>query len=170
MQAVIFSTPEIFQQPIIQSVSRHNNVEYRLALDYCFEDEENGNRYRRTVFRTDPNCDCEWDTDLASKPDAAAIIGFRKLGPSDAAAILHDRAYQIFGRLKLDRFPPGEFQILKDGQWVDSDERWTRLRCDRLYRRMCILGGMPGWRANVEFLALRIGAVSRKNGLRWYFS
>lgn len=168
--AVVLSTPENFQQPVIQSISRGNRVEYRLAMDYCFEWEENGKRYRRTVFKTDPACECDWETDLASTPDGAALLGFRKLGPSDAGAILHDRGYEIFGALKQDQFPPGEFQVLQDGQWVDCPERWTRLRCDQLYRRMCILGGMPVWRANIEFAALRVGAISRKNGLRWYFS
>ncbi len=168
---MIISTDKDFHHPVVQSISKDNEVTYRLADDFCYQWEEGGEQWRRVVFREDANCGCDWKTDLASVPDAAALVGFRKLGTSDAAAIIHDRGYQLFGAQKVSEFPKGEYQTLVNGEWVDAEpRRWTRLKCDRLYKRMCISGGMSRWRAEVEFLALRVGAFSKRNGLKWYFS
>jgi hypothetical protein len=163
---MIVSTLDNFVHPEIQSVSRGESVQYRLVDDYCFEWAEAGNTYRRTVFKNN------WLTDLATTPDFASTFGFRKCGTSDAAATLHDRGYQLFGLFKLKAFPAGEFTVLTPaGTWVDANPKyWTREKCDRLYRRMCEAGGMPAWRAEVEFLSLRLGALSKKNGFAWFFS
>ncbi len=165
---MIFATEQNFVQPAIQSKSLGEKVSYRLTDDYCFEYVDMGIRYRRIVFMDDPISEEETDTDLASTPDGAAVIGFRKLGTSDGAAVMHDRGYEIFGEKKLKSFPAMEFQAFIYDKWITIDRKWTRLDCDKLYRRMCIAGGMPVWRANVEFLALRLGAVH--HSLRWYFS
>ena len=168
---MIVATPNHFLQPQIQgTIDHHDKVEYTLVDDYAFMWLENDTIYRRIVYKKDHDSDNAWMTDLASTPDAAAVLGFKECGPSDGAAILHDRGYQVFGTLKLTHFPSGEFQKQEGGVWVDCDEPWTRLRCDKLYRQMCIYGGMTPFRANVEFIALRVGAISGRNGWRWYFS
>lgn len=165
---MILATEQDFKLPKIQGVIGSKR-RYILLEDYCFEWQENGNRYRRTVFAhlevcgINPGEGCT--TDLASVPPFAAPLGFEPAGPSDGGSVLHDDDYR-----RLGIFPPGAFQIFKNGAWVDCDEKFTRLRADKLYRRRCILGGMPKWKATVEFLALRVGAVSVRNGLRWYFS
>jgi|GEM_PF-2173611 len=163
---MIISNSENYIQPEIQSVSKGESVQYRLVDDYCFEWEEKGERYRRTVFKNN------WLTDLATTPDFASTFGFRKCGTSDGAATLHDRGYQLFGTFRLKAFPAGEFTIMTPkGTWIDANPRyWSRSKCDELYRIMCIAGGMPVWRAHVEFWALRIGAFSKKNGFAWFFS
>ncbi len=169
---MIISKADNFLQPAIQSVSFGDEVMYQLIEDYCYEWTEEDTdkvkkRYRRTVFAN------KWITDLASVPDLAAPIGFRKLGTSDGAATLHDREYQLFGFWKLPAFPPGEFTVYNpvNDTWGDAEPKyWKRVQCDRLYQRMCIAGGMPLWRAEVEFWALRFGAISKKNGLAWFFS
>lgn len=170
---MILATEQDFKMPKIQAVIGRKR-RYILLEDYCFEWEENGNRYRRTVFANlevcsiNPGDGCT--TDLASTPPFAAPLGFEAAGPSDGGAVLHDDDYLRCAGKNPIGFAPGAFQILKDGAWVDCHEKFTRLRADKLYRRRCIAGGMPVWKANVEFLALRVGAVSRRNGLRWYFS
>lgn len=162
---MIISTAQDFKFPAIQYSGTDGKREYRLLDDYCFEWNEKGFWYRRTVFKLDPGTQKEDGTDLASVPDEASALGFEQAGCSDAAAVLHDNGY-----FRLGKFLPGEFQILKNGKWIDCTEPFLRLRCDLLFRQMCILGGMPVWRANVEFAALRVGAISRRNGVKWYFS
>lgn len=166
---MILATEQDFKMPKIQAVIGSKR-RYIVLEDYCFQWGENRNLYRRTVFAHPETCAITPDkegctTDLKSSPDFAAAIGFDHAGPGDGGAVPHDDDY-----FHLGVFPPGAFQVLKDGAWVDCDEKYTRLRADKLYRRRCILGGMPVWKANIEFLALRVGAISRRNGLRWYFS
>lgn len=182
----VYATEQDFQLPKIQGVIGDKR-RYILLEDYCFEWEENGKRYRRTVFanpavcRLNPGKDgCT--TDLASVPDSgiagaiAGTIGIDQAGPSDGGSVIHDDDYRrmsgtsLFKRKIPIGFPPGAFQILRNGVWIDCVEKYTRLRADKLYRRRCILGGMKPWKADLEFTSLRIGAVSLKNGLRWYFS
>jgi hypothetical protein len=167
---MIISTPNHYIQPQIQSITKNDKVEYDLVDDYCFMWVEDDTTYRRIVYRADKATNIDWMTDLASVPDQAGLLGFKECGASDGAAILHDRGYQVFGALKLPSFPTGEFQKLDGSKWIDCTDAWTRLRCDKLFREMCIYGGMSKWRANVEFVALRVGAITPSNGIKWYFS
>jgi Protein of unknown function (DUF1353) len=167
---MIVSTPTQFVQPEIQGTVTDQKLEYTLVSDYGYMWLENDTIYIRRVFATDPITGKKWTTDLASTPGFAGLLNFKPCGPSDGGAILHDRGYEVFGELKLGKFPDGEFQKQENGVWVNCDEPWTRLRCDKLYYNMCVSGGMSVWRARTEFLALRIGAISKRNGLRWYFS
>jgi len=171
---MILATEQDFKMPKIQAVIG-NKRRYILLEDYCFEWEEKGNRYRRTVFANVEVCSVTpgkegCTTDLASVPPFAAPLGFEPAGPSDGGSIIHDDDYFRLGGKNPIGFGPGAFQVLRDGQWVDCDEKYTRMRADKLYRRRCIAGGMSKVGATIEFLALRIGAISIRNGFRWYFS
>ena len=175
---MIFSTERDFKQPIIQYVGKGKERRYDIIEPYCFEWEENGTFYRRYVNSTVDACivgapeSCLEDTDLASVPKLAGIssaLGFEPYGPSDGAAILHDQAYRCKGN-----FGFGEFMILQDSGWIDCQEPFTRKRADALYRKMAILGGMSKAKADIEWAALRLGAIPKegkfKQKMAWYFS
>jgi hypothetical protein len=167
---MILATVEAFNLPAIQGVPGPKR-RYRLTDDYRFEWEENGKRYARTVYRMDQAAKSETITDLASVPDdgpagaLAGSIGIDNAGPSDGGAAIHDNGYE-----RLGKFLPGEFQVLVGDEWVDCHEPFTRLRCDKLYFKMIRLGGMSLPKACIEFASLRVGAVSIRNGVKWYFS
>lgn len=174
---MILSTPEHFQQPAIQGTVGPDR-KYNLTDDYCFEwtgtkGPEKGKRYRRTVFRVDPACDCLSESDLASVPGFGAPLGFEVAGPSDAGGIIHDHDYfRLFTKHSLGYFMPGEFQIFDENlsDWVDCTEPYTRARADAGYRWRISLGGMSKYKAWIEWISLRVGA--KVSGITWraYFS
>lgn len=159
---MIISTEKDFKFPIIQYCGTDGKREYRMLDDYCFQYFEKGNWYRRTVFKIDPSTGKEDESDLASVPDPAVALGYEQAGCSDGASETHDN-----GCARRGKFLPGEFQILKDGTWVDCTEPYSRLRCDLLFFKMLRLGKMPFRKALTEFLAVRVGNFSTG---RWYFS
>jgi len=170
---MIVATEEKFEMPAIQGIVGKNR-NYRLTDDYRFEWVEKGKRYARTVYKMDQGTKSETETDLASTPDEgplgaiAGTVGISCAGPSDGGAVVHDNGYERHGDFKQ-----GEFQVLVGEEWVDCTEPFPRLRCDLLFFKMIRLGGMPLRKALTEFVSLRVGGVkgiSRKGGLKWFFS
>lgn len=161
---MIVSTPDNYIQPAIQHLGGKKHL-YRLLDDYRFEwRDKDGYIYARTVYMMD------YETDLASVPTKAQGLGFNDSGSSDGAAVLHDQGYR-----RLGVFKPGEFQVLNEanGEWLDALRPHTRKDADKLYKQMCILGGMSKWKARVEYWALRVGAIDKifsGKRWRWYFS
>lgn len=160
------ATMQDFVQPKLQGTISSKRA-YMLIEDYTIEWEEKGNLYRRTVFECGKICKV---SDMASVPMFAEGIGFDGNGPSDGAAIVHDDDYEKLGRKGSTGFGAGEFTIKVGDVWIDCTEKYDRSRSDARYRKNCIAGGMPKWKARLEFLALRVGALTFKNRMSWYFS
>lgn len=87
--------------------------------------------------------------DGASVPGALGwMVGLHRDGLIRAAALVHDFIYKNKGVL-----PNGAFYISPDGgaNWVIGHGKWNRADCDKLFRKMMVESGMPGYKVDIAY-------------------
>jgi len=117
---------------------------FMLVVDYTYEWEKDGRRYRITVPKG-------YLTDKASVPQFAWSLGFKPDGAPEGAAVLHDFLYQHKGEL-----PAGSYQTFIDGSWQNIPNVWTRAEIDRLFGRIMREHGVGPVKRKLMYYSVRL--------------
>jgi len=117
---------------------------YELVADWTYEWECGGIRRRITVPKG-------FVYDGASVPRIVwTLTGILPDGLIRAAALVHDWLYKHRGRL-----PPGSYQQLHRGAWVNRDRAASREEADRLFARIMREAGVGKARRRMAYVAVR---------------
>lgn len=136
----------MLSQPYLVPIN--NRPEFELMEDYTYAWDEGKTKCRFTVRKG-------FTTDKASTPRFSWILGFTHDGMWDAAATIHDRLYQVEGRLNPDD-PQSLYEefSLDAVRWVPVSRILTRNQCDKLFLQIMEESGVTGWRAEVMYWAV----------------
>lgn len=127
-------------QPHITPVGNTNR--YTLLIDYVYEWDFEGKRYRIVV-------PADYEFDMASVPRIAwPLISQFELGP---AVVPHDWLYHHKGKL-----PAGSYQVKTESGWEGVRYEWPRKDVDRLFGRMMRESGVVPWRRRIAYLLVRL--------------
>lgn len=116
---------------------------YELTETYTYYWTRNGTQYRIIVpegFRNDG----------ASIPRIFwTILGLTPDGLIRAAALIHDFILVNKGRLKENH------QLLLWAGWKECGKLIDKKSADKLFKQIAIESGIPKWKANIAYLAIR---------------
>lgn len=123
---------------------------WRLTEDYTYE-WLYGGVFRRITVKAG------FETDLASVPPLFWALGFPPDGLHRAASVVHDALYKARGAL-----PSGDATYQETRKWIEPRDwsylpaRYTREEADRLFGRMMRDAGVPKWRRDTMYRAVRL--------------
>ena len=138
----------MLKQPIMIPTGEQ---EYTLFVEYVYSWPAMGNDGR--VKEQKLVIPKYYVTDGASVPRLAwSLTGIRPDGLNRAAALIHDIIYDFKGEL-----PEGVHFVLKKGEYVEANYKWTRKETDRICCRLLRQAGVSKVKRRMAYIGVRIG-------------